>query len=60
MKPHDFMEEEIRNICNIIILVASDKMCLLGEPINNYLDGFLLRYQRAGIEQGRKLSLMYP
>jgi len=41
MKPYNFLEEEIRNICSIITLVASNKMCHLGEPINNYHYGIL-------------------
>jgi len=39
MKPQDLLKEEIRNICSVITLVASNEMCLLGEPINNYHDG---------------------
>jgi len=39
MKLHDFLEEEIRNICSIITLVASNEMCRIGELINNYHDG---------------------
>jgi len=41
MKSHDFLEEDIYNICSIITLVVSKEMCHLRELINNYHDGVL-------------------
>jgi len=41
MEPHNFLEEEIYNVCCIITIVASNVMCHLGESINNNQNSIL-------------------
>jgi len=41
MKAYNFLKEEVRNLCCIITLVASNELCYLGEPIDYYHNSIL-------------------
>ena len=41
MEPHNFLEEEIHNVCCIIPLLEGNEMCHLGELIDNHYNSIL-------------------